>query len=89
MTEQRERPRLIFYDDLKGAVADITAGAVSGFIALENVRPGSDRCTASRDLFAGTPEAGTVLQFCELEHHTSNLAHRMTNPDGSATTWRR
>ncbi|MCQ1917864.1 hypothetical protein, partial [Escherichia coli] len=29
-----------------------------------------------------------VIQFCELEHHTDNLAHRMTNPDGSVTTWR-
>jgi hypothetical protein len=35
-----------------------------------------------------TGEGIGVIQFCELEHHTDNLAHRMTNPDGSVTTWR-
>lgn len=29
-----------------------------------------------------------VIQFCELEHHMDVHAHRMTNPDGSLTTWR-
>jgi hypothetical protein len=45
-------------------------------------------CTASRDPFAGAPEAGTVLQTCELTRHNDSFAHRMTNPDGSVTTWR-
>jgi hypothetical protein len=46
-------------------------------------------CTAVRDLFAGTLQAGTVILFCEKAHHMDMHAHRMTNPDGSATTWRR
>jgi hypothetical protein len=48
----------------------------------------ANRCTVVRDLFEGTPDVGTVTQFCELEHHTDNRAHLMTNPDGSVTTWR-
>lgn len=47
------------------------------------------RCTAVRDLFAGAPRAGTVILFCEKDHHMDVHAHRMTNPDGSLTTWRR
>jgi hypothetical protein len=43
-------------------------------------------CLPVRWLSAG--EGLGVIQFCELEHHTENLAHRMTNPDGSVTTWR-
>jgi hypothetical protein len=46
-------------------------------------------CTAVRDLFEGTPQAGTVIQFCEKDHHMDVHAHRMTNKDGSTTTWRR
>jgi hypothetical protein len=46
-------------------------------------------CTAYRDLFAGDPErAGSVVQTCDLLHHNDCRAHRMTNPDGSVTTWR-
>lgn len=47
------------------------------------------RCQAVRDLFAGTPEAGTVILTCGKLHHMDVHAHRMTNPDGSVTTWRR
>lgn len=46
-------------------------------------------CTAVRDLLEGTPEAGTVILTCEKTHHMDVHAHRMTNPDGSTTTWRR
>ncbi|MET4143896.1 hypothetical protein [Arthrobacter sp. UYCo732] len=49
----------------------------------------ASRCTAVRDLLEGTPDAGQVIQFCEKEHHMDVLAHRMTNVDGSTTTWRR
>ncbi|ACL42247.1 hypothetical protein Achl_4296 (plasmid) [Pseudarthrobacter chlorophenolicus A6] len=45
-------------------------------------------CTAVRDLFAGMAEAGTVILTCEKDHHMDVHAHRMTNPDGSVTTWR-
>ncbi|HEX9228286.1 MAG TPA: hypothetical protein VF885_16915 [Arthrobacter sp.] len=48
----------------------------------------ANRCAAVRDLFAGTPETGTVIQTCERDHHMDVHAHRMTNPDGSVTTWR-
>jgi hypothetical protein len=74
------------------AAADLAHAGVfqlrgSGMLKLraESLRP---RCTVDRDLFAGTPEAGTVILSCELQHHTDNWAHRMTNPDGSVTTWR-
>lgn len=43
-------------------------------------------CLQVRWLSAGTPFG--VIQFCELEHHMNVHAHRMTNPDGSLTTWR-
>lgn len=46
------------------------------------------RCTAVRDLFEGTADAGSVILTCEKEHHMNLHAHRMTNPDGSTTTWR-
>lgn len=46
------------------------------------------RCTAVRDLFAGTTDAGTVIQLCDLAHHMDVHAHLMHNPDGSVTTWR-
>lgn len=57
---------------------------------LKALAAGANRlpCAAVRDLFEGTPDAGTVILSCELEHHTDNLAHRMTNTDGSVTTWR-
>lgn len=45
-------------------------------------------CTAVRDLFAGTPAAGNVILTCEKDHHMDVHAHRMTNLDGSTTTWR-
>ncbi|QOD06011.1 hypothetical protein [Pseudarthrobacter sp. BIM B-2242] len=46
-------------------------------------------CTAVRDLFAGDPvREGTVIQTCVLTYHNDSRAHRMTNPDGSNTTWR-
>lgn len=46
------------------------------------------RCKAVRDLFAGTPDAGTVILTCGKPHHMHVHAHRMTNPDGGVTTWR-
>lgn len=46
------------------------------------------RCTEVRDLLEGTPESGTVILYCEKEHHMDIHAHRMVNPDGSTTTWR-
>lgn len=46
-------------------------------------------CTAVRDLLEGTPDAGTVILTCEKDHHMEVHAHRMTNADGSLTTWRR
>lgn len=46
------------------------------------------RCTAVRDLFAGTPAAGSVVLTCGKEHHMDLHAHRMNHPDGSVTTWR-
>lgn len=49
----------------------------------------TEHCTAVRDLFEGSPETGTVIQTCERDHHMEVHAHRMTNPDGSTTTWRR
>lgn len=48
----------------------------------------ANRCTAVRDLFEGTLESGTVVQTCEKDRHMDVHAHRMTNPDGSVTTWR-
>lgn len=45
------------------------------------------RCTV-RDLFEGTPDAGKVILTCEKDHHMVVHAHRMTNSDGSTTTWR-
>lgn len=45
-----------------------------------------DPCLAVRWLSDGTSLG--IVQFCELEHHTDNLAHRMTDLDGSVTTWR-
>lgn len=47
------------------------------------------RCIAIRDLFAGTGTAGTVILSCDKPHHMESSSHRMTNPDGSVTTWRR
>lgn len=47
-----------------------------------------NRCTAARDLLEGTPEAGTVILSCEKKMHPETIAHRMSNPDGSTTTWR-
>lgn len=46
------------------------------------------RCTAVRDLLEGTADAGSIILTCEKEHHMDVHAHRMTNPDGSVTTWR-
>jgi hypothetical protein len=43
-------------------------------------------CLAVRWLSDGTSLG--VVQFCELEHHTDNLAHRMTDLEGVVTTWR-
>lgn len=43
-------------------------------------------CLAVRWLSDGTSLG--VVQACELEHHMDVHAHRMTNPDGSVTTWR-
>lgn len=48
----------------------------------------ANRCTAVRDLFEGTPKAGTVIQTCEKDRHMDVHAHLMVNPDGSVTTWR-
>ena len=59
---------------------------------IVNVAPAtgqSDPCTAVRDLFEGTPDAGTVVLSCEKDHHMEVHAHLMTNSDGSQTTWRR
>jgi hypothetical protein len=43
-------------------------------------------CLAVRWLSDGTSLG--VVQACELEHHMDVHAHRMTNQDGSVTTWR-
>lgn len=43
-------------------------------------------CLPVRWLSTGEPLS--VIQFCELEHHMDSHAHRMTNADGSVTTWR-
>lgn len=101
MTEPRDdlRPS-IRIDPMQGNLADSLAELGGTPITLDHVQPGlldpfkfveskALPCTAVRDLFEGTPESGTVVQSCEKDHHTDNLAHRMTNPDGSVTTWRR
>jgi hypothetical protein len=48
----------------------------------------ASRCTAVRDLFVGTDASGSVILTCDKAHHMEIHAHRMTNADGSVTTWR-
>lgn len=48
---------------------------------MESLRSRHQPCTATRDLLG-------AVQTCELGHHNDSRAHRMTNPDGSVTTWR-
>lgn len=43
-------------------------------------------CLAVRWLKAAG--SADIIQFCELEHHTDNRAHRMPSHDGGVTTWR-
>lgn len=101
MTEPREDLRQsIRIDPMQGISADVIASLGGTLITLEPVQPGlldpfkfvvskALPCTAVRDLFAGTPKAGTVILTCGKTHHMDAHAHRMTNPDGSVTTWRR
>lgn len=64
---------------------DVSAEAFAADMAFLGTRH-ENPCLPVRWLSTG--ETLGVVQFCELEHHTDNWAHRMTNPDGSVTTWR-
>jgi hypothetical protein len=83
---------IVRIDPMVGIPDDVLARLGGTRVTMEDLQPGAldpfrlvesraQPCAATRDLLG-------AIQFCDLEHHTDNWAHRMTNPDGSVTTWR-
>lgn len=77
---------------MKGIPDDVLARLGGTCVTLSDIQPGPldpllfmgthvETCEVTRDLLG-------AVQTCELGHHNDSLAHRMTNPDGSVTTWR-
>jgi hypothetical protein len=65
---------------------DISPADFAANMAFLGARPETNPCLPVRWLSDGSSFG--VIQFCELQHHMDGRAHRMTNLDGSVTTWR-